>query len=174
MAARNQERKSLLGGHGAGGPGSAGPPQGHHPQVDDYGDLIICEGICHLQSICKTISFLVCFCCLLAGGGLLCIAFFPCLIGMCFRFKHTWRLYLTRRGIYYTRSYCCFRDSWFIPLNDIEDIYVTANGIINVVMDPIKVRRYSSLRQSLSPPHVVQIAYAMNAIEFVEFVKREI
>ena len=96
-----------------------------HQKLDENGEVIIAEAVCNRRSICLHV-----FCVYWLFSALLLFICLPCaLILGCIcgrRAAAAWRLYLTPTGIHYTKVgvFCCFYDEIFIPLRDIEQVFV--------------------------------------------------
>ena len=143
---------------------------------DENGDEIKFEGICNRRGIVSQIACWVITAAIgmsLLGG----ILIIPCVIVWCFRYVKTWRLYVTSKGIHYTRSYCCCPSHWFIPFSDIEDIYVAygSKHTVGLKMDPSTIKTYLNWcqRPLLYELKSLGIAHVKNADEFVAAVKKE-
>ena len=134
-------------------------------QYDENGDEIKFEGICKRGGVACDTTWLIIA--LLGVSLLLGVIFVPVfIVGGCILFVKNWRLYVTRRGIYYTRPnrfFGCCSSHWFFPLEDIESVF-TAQGshIICLKMNPPKLYEYS--KWYYNPPlvqHYVRLTESM-------------
>ena len=156
-------------------------PMSSHQAVaqkyDENGDEIKIEGICKRSGVaCDTTWTVIA---ILGVSLLVGVVFVPFFIIGGFMFVKNWRLYVTRRGIYYTRPnrfFGCCLNQWFFPLEDIEDVF-TAQGahFVWIKMTPDKLYGYS--KWYYNPPLVQQdclvLGHVENSDDFVAAIKRE-
>lgn len=172
------------------------------------GEVIIKEGVCNRQALCFKISYLyfvfamipisllpisliyifeinnfIIAVSILAALTIMCfIMLFSCGIIFGYRAASSWRLYLTNTGIHYAHivNYPCGYKEIFIPLSDIEDVFVNnqlCSQIICVKMDPHKVAEY--MPSCAKPLFCIQndylgLPFADNASDFVTAAKRQL
>ncbi len=161
-------------------------PQPSRQRVDENGEVILAEGFCNRHRVCMqmcSIYFLL--------GILSCFILLPitCILGFFYGYKaaNSWRLYLTPTGIHYTRvgaSTCCYK-KMFIPLGDIEDVFVqetihirhngptTHTHSVKVKIDPSKMELYmnSFYRNVFLQTDYLELIYVENASDFAAAVR---
>ena len=147
-------------------------------KFDENGDEIKCEGVCNRCGVTSEVTWMAIY---VLGLSLLAgFIFIPLFIAGCVMAVKNWKLYVTRKGIYYTRpTYCfglCFTH-WFIPLEDVEDIYIApgTTHTIWVKMDPGKINEYLHwcYRPLCVQLNCLILGNVQNSEDFVAAVKRE-
>ncbi len=145
------------------------------PSVDENGDQIILEAECNKNSLYRKICLIV-----VLTGSLFALVFcLPLFFIICCAAVKRWRLYLTKRGVYYTSpgGFGCCVDHWFIPFEDIQDIRVQAytknNLVITVGPEKVKEFVHWCYRPLCYESDSMVLYHVKNADEFAEAVKRE-
>ncbi len=83
-----------------------------------------------------------------------------------------WKLDLTPEGIQYTSSVLGWRETWFIPLQDIQDIVLVGSTLIHVYIDRDRIGEIATCPCYRYGGYVV-IRNVKNAGRFVAAVKKQ-
>ncbi len=163
-------------------------------RLDENGEVILAMGICDCDGVRKQVgkTFDVVGMILTITMVLIPVGFILFIVGYFCAKKASiaWRLYLTPTGIHYTRvgvSSCCYK-KMFIPLRDIEDIFVQEDTDLHhtvysriswqkrvkVVIEQNKLVEYLTCFQRLfSEPNCLEFTNVENASDFVAAVKQQ-
>lgn len=145
-------------------------------KLDENGEEIIVEGICHrsgvyLEFLMRTLAVSV----ISLLGGVIVI---PIAIFMAKAAVKSFVLYLTKRSIHYHQAYpnCCGVKTWVIPLNYITSIVPVGTNDIWIYMEKNRVVEFlgGSLLLTFCAPSYVILNNVENNEEFVQAVKREL
>ena len=148
--------------------------------VDENGEQIIMEGVCHRSSMFSDIIWAMVVVSLTGLGMLLAIP-----IGLCCACAavKAWRLYLTRNAIHYRHMGLCFSCRTFIiPLSYVKDIKIEF-GTKNVLLLMDRSNAYEFITCGERPMYwfccppencYVTLKSVANCEEFANAVKREI
>ena len=161
-------------------------PRHGDQKVDEHGEVIIAEAVCNRSRLCRQICVWYYFI-----GVILCFIFLPC---ACFmgcvlgrRGSSAWRLYLTSSGLRYTSvSITGCINEMFIPLNDIENVFVQETILIlngaassqghtlNIRISRDKVAEYIPwCQRTLCFVDYLKIAFVENATDFCSAIKQQ-
>lgn len=153
-----------------------------HQKYDDDGEPILAEGVCNRSRLCRDVCIILFS--LLFSFIIACPFVVIFVIYSSFKVAKSWRLYLTPAGIHYTEvgylSPCCYK-KMFIPLTDIECIYVKAIATVGLVIR-VRVRNQSLLREYTplcarilwGGNEYLLLADAENALEFTAAVEQQL
>ena len=149
-------------------------------KLDENGEQIIAEALCKHNQVCLNVCQATGFFCFLS---LICI---PCglILGWYYGRKaaDAWRLYLTPSGVHYSRKGgFCYTEEKFIPLGDIEDVFVEerigdgASCIsLKIKISRDKLAEYVSwCSRSVCLVDYLDITEALNAPDFAEAIKKQ-
>ena len=157
-------------------------------KVDENNEVIIAEAVCDRTKVCMRV------CCIFYAIAVLSFLIFaPCalVLGVFLGRKAAveWRLYLTSTGLHYTRvgACTCVSQVLFIPLSDIEDVFVQEsiliqNGwassrghIMKITINRNKIAKYLPWWQRIVVlTDYMEIANVANASDFAAAIRREI
>ena len=140
-------------------------------KFDENGDEIKFEGVCNRSGITSGITWFAIY---ILALSLLCgCLFIPLFIACCVMSVKNWKLYITCKGIYYTKTTCTCSDHFLIPLEDVEDIYIEPGKThtIWIKMDHGKINKYLPLYNRQL--NCLVIENVQNSDDFVAAVKRE-
>ena len=155
-------------------------------KVDENGEVIIAEAVCNRSRLCMQVC-----CWYYIIGFLLCFIFLPCalVIGCVLgrRGSSAWRLYLTSSGLRYTSiSITGCINEMFIPLNDIENVFVQETILIqngaassqghtlNIRISRDKVAEYIPwFQRTLCFVDILKISFVENATDFCSAIKQQ-
>ena len=156
-------------------------------KMDENNEVIITEAVCDRTKVCMRVCCIYYFIAALSF-----FIFTPCAIflGVFLGRKAAveWRLYLTSTGLHYTKvgACTCVNQVLFIPLSDIEDVFVQEsiliqNGwasqghIMKITINRNKIAKYLPWWQrTVVLTDYVEIANVANASDFAAAIKREI
>ena len=143
--------------------------------MDDRGEVILGRGVCSKCGVASEAFWVYTFVSLLTL-----FLFMPLSIIFGIKAVKAWKLYFTKSGIYHVRTNgvgCCY-NKWFIPMHDIEEVYVATRSTIWVQLtDPSKVLDYIHwcnrplCGQKLT---CLVLSNVANAPEFVAAVKQQL
>jgi hypothetical protein len=161
------------------------PSRSKCQRVDENGEVIIAEAVCNRRQVCMRIC---CLYYLIVVLSFFILSPVLCVMGLYFGVKasSSWRLYLTPTGIHYTRvaiSTCCYQKI-FIPLSDIEDVFVQHNIVVNqgsyaqsnsvnVRVDRSKIGQYKLWYQCLQSDYL-ELHHIENASDFAAAINRQL
>ena len=160
----------------------------HYQEVDENNEVIIAEAVCDRTKVCMRVCCIYYFIAVLS-----CLIFAPCalVLGVFLGRKAAveWRLYLTSTGLHYTEvgACTCVSQVLFIPLSDIEDVFVQESILIQngaassqghsvkIRINRSKIAKYLSWwKRTVVLMDYLEIAHVANASDFAAAIKREI
>ncbi len=144
-------------------------------KLNDNGEVILIEGVPQSCEIRKAI----CFNYFVAGAAapiVLCLVI-PLIIYHCVKVVKTWRLYVTKNAIHYTKInscwWCCGHDEWVIPFSYIKKI-TAYDGNIVISMEQSQVNEFvHCCYQPICGADTLILCYVANAEDIVAAVKQQ-
>lgn len=144
-------------------------------QQEKLNEEIIIEGVPQTCEIRKA----VCFNHIIVAGAVP-IAFLlliPLSIYVCMKVAKTWKLYVTKNAIHYSKVnscfWCCGHDEWVIPFSYIKNIYAY-EGTIYINMEQSQVDEFlHCCYQPICGADTLILNYVANAEDIVAAVKRQ-